>query len=292
MRKGIILAGGLGSRFYPSTKGVSKHLFPIYDKPMIYYPLSTLMLAGINQIAIIGNKENLPIYQKLLGNGNNFGISLTYLLQNEPNGIPEALVIGKKFLNGKPCALILGDNIFYGSGFVRLLQEANNKLNECSIFLCPVKDPRNFGIAELGKNNRIIDMYEKPSKTSNNNKAITGLYFFDSNASSLFAKLKVSKRGEVEIVDLLKIYLERNSINSLILGRGFMWFDAGTPSSLIKASTFIESIQSRQGSLIGSPEEVSFNNGWISKDKILKNIKIYKNSIYGKYLSNFLSEYY
>ena len=284
MRKGIILAGGLGTRFYPCTYGVSKHSFPVYDKPMIYYPLSTLMMAGINEIAIISNPENILFYKRLFGNGKALGISLTYLIQKKPNGIPEALSISKEFLDNKPSALILGDNIFYGSGFINILKAANRKINRCSIFLYTVKDPRNFGIAELGADNKVIKMYEKPSN-SINNKAITGLYFFDSEAPHLSDKLEASSRGELEIIELLNKYKKINKLNSFILSRGFIWFDAGTPDSLLDASNIIANIQNRQGNLVGSPEEVAYLNRWIDKKKINECITKNKNSIYGKYLS-------
>tara|TARA_A100001011_G_C14253953_1_gene819196 strand:- start:163 stop:1038 length:876 start_codon:yes stop_codon:yes gene_type:complete len=290
MRKGLILAGGFGTRFYPSTLAVSKHLFPIFDKPMIYYPLSTLMLAGIREIAIISNNENIEIYKKLLGDGKNFGISIDYLLQNYPRGIPDALLISKSFLDGKPCALILGDNIFYGSGFVNLLGIANNELNHCNIFLHKVQNASIFGIAELNTENKIVKMVEKPQKKSGN-LAITGLYFFDKDAAFLCNGLEKSKRGEFEIIDLLNRYNKKNLINHTTLGRGFIWFDAGTPSSLIKASNFIENLQRRQGCLVGSPEEVSLNKGWIEKSTVQENIYKYKDSIYGKFLSNILVDF-
>ncbi len=289
MRKGLILAGGLGTRFYPSTLGVSKHLFPIFDKPMIYYPLSTLMLAGIREIGIICNIENVEIYKRLLGNGKSFGISIKYLLQKHPLGIPEALIIGKNFLDKKPCALILGDNIFYGSGFINLLDKTSNKSDRCSIFLYKVVNSSNFGIAEINSENKIVRMKEKPSKLYGN-LAITGLYFFDKDAPFLCENLKLSSRGELEIVDLLKKYNRKNLLTHTLLGRGFIWFDAGTPNSLIKASNLIESLQTRQGCIVGSPEEVALNKGWISKSLFKKNILKFKNSIYGKYLSNLLDE--
>jgi len=284
MRKGIVLAGGLGTRFYPCSYGISKHFFPVYDKPMIYYPLSTLMLAGINDIAIISNLENVSLYKRLLGDGKAFGISLTYLIQKKPKGVPEALRISKKFLNNKPSVLILGDNIFYGSGFINILKEANRKIDTCSIFLYTVKDPSNFGIAELGIDNKVINMYEKPSNFVNN-KAITGLYFFDSEAPNLSNKLEVSSRGELEIIELLNKYKKINKLYSFILSRGFIWFDAGTPNSLIDASNIIANIQNRQGNLVGSPEEVAYLNGWIDKNKLNENITKNINSVYGKYLS-------
>ncbi len=289
MRKGLILAGGLGTRFYPSTLGVSKHLFPIFDKPMIYYPLSTLMLAGIREIGIICDSKNVEIYKRLLGNGQSFGISIQYLLQKYPYGIPEALIIGRSFLEEKPCALILGDNIFYGSGFINLLENASKKLESCSIFLYKVLNSSNFGIVEVNSSNKIVSMKEKPSKLSGN-LAITGLYFFDKDAPFLCENLKLSSRGELEIIDLLKKYNNKNLMNHTLLGRGFIWFDAGTPNSLIKASNLIESLQTRQGCIVGSPEEVALNKGWIPKSLFEKNIQKFKNSIYGKYLSNLLNE--
>ena len=289
MRKGLILAGGLGTRLYPTTLGVSKHLFPIYDKPMIYYPLSTLMLAGIKEIAIISDSKNLRLYKKLLGNGDFFGISITYLIQNMPRGIAEALTIGKDFINGNTSALILGDNIFYGSGFVKLLENSNNHAECCSIFLYKVRDPRNFGIAVLDSDNKIVKMSEKPSNYLSD-LAITGLYFFDKNAPIFCENLTKSSRNEFEIIELLKIYQKKNLLNYELLGRGFIWFDAGTPGSLIKASNFVESLQNRQGFLMGSPEEIAFRKGWISKKDIIKRISKFKKSFYVENLLNYFRD--
>ncbi len=289
MRKGLILAGGLGTRLYPSTIGISKHLFPIYDKPMIYYPLTSLMLAGIREIAVIGDNYNLNRYNKLLGDGSSFGVSLTYLIQKKPRGISEALTIGKNFLNGNPSVLILGDNIFYGSGFVKILENVNNDSEFCSIFLYKVKDPSNFGIAEVDSDNNIMNMSEKPSNSSSN-LAITGLYFFCKDAPKFCESLTKSSRNEFEIIELLKIYHNKNLLKYKLLGRGFIWFDAGISSSLLKASNFIESIQNRQGSLVGSPEEVAYNKGWLPKEKIIENLWNFKKSSYVKNLLDLLSE--
>ena len=289
MRKGLILAGGLGTRLYPSTIGISKHLFPIYDKPMIYYPLTSLMLAGIREIAVIGDNYNLNRYNKLLGDGSSFGVSLTYLIQKKPRGISEALTIGKNFLNGNPSVLILGDNIFYGSGFVKILENANNDSEFCSIFLHKVKDPSNFGIAEVDSDNNIMNMSEKPCNSSSN-LAITVLYFFCKDAPKFCESLTKSSRNEFEIIELLKIYHNKNLLKYKLLGRGFFWFDAGISSSLLKASNFIESIQNRQGSLVGSPEEVAYNKGWLPKEKIIENLWNFKKSSYVKNLLDLLSE--
>ena len=289
MRKGLILAGGLGTRLYPTTIGISKHLFPIYDKPMIYYPLTSLMLAGIREIAVIGDNYNLNRYNKLLGDGSSFGVSLTYLLQKKPRGISEALTIGKNFLNGSPSVLILGDNIFYGSGFVKILENVNNDSEFCSIFLYKVKDPSNFGIAEVDSDKNIMNMSEKPSNSSSN-LAITGLYFFCKDAPKFCESLTKSSRNEFEIIELLKIYNNKNLLKYKLLGRGFIWFDAGISSSLLKASNFIESIQNRQGSLVGSPEEVAYNKGWLPKEKIIENLWNFKKSSYVKNLLDLLSE--
>ncbi len=289
MRKGLILAGGLGTRLYPTTIGISKHLFPIYDKPMIYYPLTSLMLAGIREIAVIGDNYNLNRYNKLLGDGSSFGVSLTYLLQKKPRGISEALTIGKNFLNGSPSVLILGDNIFYGSGFVKILENVNNDSEFCSIFLYKVKDPSNFGIAEVDSDKNIMNMSEKPSNSSSN-LAITGLYFFCKDAPKFCESLTKSSRNEFEIIELLKIYHNKNLLKYKLLGRGFIWFDAGISSSLLKASNFIESIQNRQGSLVGSPEEVAYNKGWLQKEKIIENVWNFKKSSYAKNLLDLLSE--
>ena len=284
MRKGLILAGGLGSRFLPATFGVSKHLFPIYDKPMLYYPLTTLMHAGIREIAIIGDEYNIEIYKNILGNGEGFGIDLTYIIQKRPNGIPEAFSLGKSFLSGCPCALILGDNFFYGSGLLDLLSLANGKEHRGHIFLTKVRDPNRFGIAKLNSKKEVISFEEKPSSSSSN-LAITGLYFLDKDVPIFSEKLTFSNRGELEMIELLTIYLRKKLLDVTMIGRGFMWFDAGTPSSLLRAANFVESIQFRQGLLIGSPEEVALSKGWIDKDILLKQAKWQKNSLYGKYLN-------
>ena len=286
MRKGLILAGGLGTRLYPTTVGISKHLCPIYDKPMIYYPLSSLMLAGIKEIAIISDKNNLNQYKKLLGDGSSFGISLTYLIQSKPRGITEALTVGKNFINGNSSVLILGDNIFYGSGFVKMLKNADYDSEYCSIFLYKVRDPSNFGIAEVDSNNKIINMSEKPNSFSSN-LAITGLYFLSKDAPKFCENLTKSSRNEFEIIELLKIYQNKNLLKNKLLGRGFIWFDAGTASSLVKASNFIESLQNRQGLLVGSPEEVAYNKGWLPKEKIIENICKFNKSSYVKNLLNY-----
>ncbi len=283
MRKGLILAGGLGSRFSPATLGVSKHLFPIYDKPMLYYPLTTLMLAGVREIGIIGDDYNLEIYKKILENGQGFGIKLTYIIQKRPKGIPEAFALGKAFLAGSPCALILGDNFFYGSGLLDLLSHANRKEDRSHIFLTKVRDPNRFGIAELDSKKEVISLAEKPTHSSSN-MAITGLYFLDKDVPIFSEKLKFSERGELEIIELLKIYLSKKLLDVTIIGRGFMWFDGGTPSSLLRAANFVEAIQFRQGLIIGSPEEVAFSKGWIDKEILLKRAKRQENSLYGKYL--------
>lgn len=282
--KGIILAGGSGTRLHPLTKVVSKQLLPIYDKPMIYYPLSTLMLAGIRDIIIISTPSDLPNYQKLFGDGKGIGINLDYAEQPSPDGLAQALIIAEDFLNGSPSALILGDNIFYGSNFQQNLKKANLS-SKSTVFAYHVNDPKRYGIVEFNSKNKILSLKEKPKKPKSN-YALTGLYFYDRDAPKYAKTLKPSKRGELEITDLNKIYLKKNKLNLQILNRGYLWMDAGTNDSLIEAQLIIRSSEKRQGRKIGCLEEIAINNKWITKKNVLKfNIgKI--NSEYQKYIFN------
>jgi len=286
MRKGIILAGGSGTRLYPSTLQISKHLLPIYDKPMIYYALSVLILANIKEILIITKKEDLNLYKKTFHNGEQYGIKITYEIQNKPSGIAESLIIAEKFLSGKKSLLILGDNLFYGNGLEKKLITASKK-SGATIFIHPVFNPQDYGIVQLDKK-KIINIEEKP-KSSKSRMAVTGLYFFDENGPKYAKKLKPSARGELEITDLNKIYLSNKSLSYEILGRGYAWFDAGTHQGLLDASQFVKVMQERQGYLISCIEEISLKKKFISKDRLKKFIKIYKNSSYGNYIESLIS---
>lgn len=280
-RKGIILAGGSGTRLYPLTLSISKHLLPVFDKPMIYYPLSTLMLARINDILIISTERDIPLYKNLLGDGSNFGINLSYVVQDSPRGIADAFIVGKNFINNSPTALILGDNIFHGNYFAQILKDINNK-DENTVFAYYVKDPSRYGIVEF-ENNNIISIKEKP-KYPKSNYAVTGLYFYDKDASYLVQELSPSKRGELEITDLNNIYLNNNNLSLVKLGRGYVWLDTGTVDSLLEASEYVSSIENRQGLKISCPEEIAWRNGWIDDEMIIKIGNKLKNSEYGRYL--------
>jgi glucose-1-phosphate thymidylyltransferase len=288
IKKGIILAGGTGSRLSPLTKVINKQLLPLYDKPLIFYPLSILMLAGIRDILIITNPNEDINFKKVLGNGSNFGIKIQYLTQQKPNGLPEAFVIGEKFIKKKNVALILGDNFFYGQGFTkRLKQQTKTKLGS-TIFTYKVNNPEDYGIIET-KNNQIISIKEKPKK-SKSHLAITGLYFFDKNVVDFAKKLKPSKRKELEIVDLLKKYLKLKRLKVEFMGRGSAWLDTGNAESLFETSQFISNIEKRQGLKIACLEEIALNNKWISKDIIKKQINFYGNCNYSNYLRKLISE--
>jgi glucose-1-phosphate thymidylyltransferase len=288
IKKGIILAGGTGSRLSPLTKVINKQLLPLYDKPSIFYPLSILMLAGIRDILIITNPNEDINFKKVLGNGSNFGIKIQYLTQQKPNGLPEAFVIGEKFIKKKNVALILGDNFFYGQGFTkRLKQQTKTKLGS-TIFTYKVNNPEDYGIIET-KNNQIISIKEKPKK-SKSHLAITGLYFFDKNVVDFAKKLKPSKRKELEIVDLLKKYLKLKRLKVEFMGRGSAWLDTGNAESLFETSQFISNIEKRQGLKIACLEEIALNNKWISKDIIKKQINFYGNCNYSNYLRKLISE--
>ena len=287
-RKGIILAGGSGTRLFPITKIISKQLIPVYDKPMIYYPLSTLMLAGIKNIMIITTEEDIDRFKFLLGDGSNIGINLTYATQSKPEGIAQAFIIGEKFISNSPVALILGDNIFYGKGITNLLKKANNKIDS-TIFAYRVKDPQRYGVVEFSTDRKVIGIEEKPNNPKSS-FAITGIYFYDNTIIEKAKKINPSKRGELEITDINALYLNENNLSVEILDRGIAWLDTGTIDSLQEASAFIKAIEQRQGLKICCPEEVSWRNKWIN-DKQLKEISLPNlKSGYGNYLLSLLEE--
>ena len=288
-RKGIILAGGLGSRLYPVTLSTSKQLLPVYDKPMIYYPLSTLMLCGINDICIISTPDDIENYKKLLEDGSQFGISINYLIQPKPNGLADAFLIAEKFIDNKDSVLILGDNIFYGHDLYQVLQSASNNRYGATAFAYHVSDPERYGVVEMNKNGLPIKISEKPSKPKSN-FAITGIYFVDKNAYKYCKSIKPSKRGELEITDLLNIYMKKNLLNIEILKRGYAWLDTGTHDSLLSAGQFISTIEKRQGLKVACPEEIAYRNRWITKKQLKSLSKKYENNSYGKYLINLMSE--
>ena len=283
--KGIILAGGAGTRLYPLTMVTSKQLLPVYDKPMIYYPLSTLMLAGIQDILIISTPDDTPRFQELLGDGSQFGISLSYAVQPSPDGLAQAFIIGEDFIGDEPCAMILGDNIFYGGWFRKNLQDAarDAENGEATIFGYYVKDPERFGIVEFDKDRKVISVEEKPQHPKSN-YCITGLYFYPKGVAKMAKAVKPSARGELEITTLNDMYLKQDQLKVQILGRGFAWLDTGTMDSLMEASTFIQTVQERQGLVISAPEEVAYHEGWISKEQLIESAKLYGKSPYGEHL--------
>ena len=283
--KGIILAGGSGTRLYPLTKVTSKQLLPIYDKPMIYYPLSTLMLAGIRDILIISSPSDTPRFKDLLGDGSNFGINLSYAVQEKPEGLAQAFLIGEDFIGNDTCAMILGDNIFYGGWFRKYLNDAvrDAENGKATIFGYYVNEPERFGIVEFDKEKNVISVEEKPKKPKSN-YCITGLYFYDSRVVEMAKKVKPSFRGELEITDLNRMYLNENNLKVQILGRGFAWLDTGTTESLMDAALFIQTIQKRQGVVISAPEEIAYHEKWISKEKLLCLADLYGKSPYGQHL--------
>ena len=287
-RKGIILAGGTGSRLFPITKGISKQLIPVYDKPMIFYPLSTLMLAGIKDILVITTKKDLKIFTSFLGNGDNYGVKISYAIQPKPEGIAQAFIIGEKFIGNSPVALILGDNIFYGEGISSLLKSANKK-KISSIFAYQVSDPERYGVVEFSKDGNVIGIQEKP-KDPKSKFAITGIYFYDNSVVAKAKEISSSPRGELEISDINEIYLKEGNLNVEVFARGIAWLDTGTVDSLHEASSFIRTIEHRQGLKICCPEEIAWRNGWISDVKLKKLALDYLKSGYGSYLLSLLED--
>lgn len=285
--KGIILAGGAGTRLYPLTLVTSKQLLPIYDKPMIYYPLSTLMLAGIRDVLIISTSEDTPRFEHLLGDGSQFGIQLSYAIQKSPDGLAQALLIGEKFIENDSCAMILGDNIFYGNGFSHILQSAtsNAEKGRATVFGYYVTDPERFGIVEFDDSGKVISVEEKPQNPKSN-YAITGLYFYPAGVSKKAAEVKPSARGELEITTLNEIYLLEGNLDVELLGRGFAWLDTGTMDSLVEAADFVRMIEQRQGIKISAPEEIAYKYGWINRGKLLESAERYGKSPYGQHLRN------
>ncbi len=290
-RKGIILAGGKGTRLSPLTKCISKQLLPIYDKPMIYYSISTLMLSGIRELLIISTPKDLNLYKDLLANGKQWGIDISYQEQKNPDGLAHAFLISKKFINGYPSALILGDNLFYGENLTNTLRKTSKEIDKTTLFAYPVKDPERYGVVEFNKNFEITNIEEKPS-IPKSNYAITGLYFYDKNVVDYVQELKPSKRGELEITDLNNLYLKENNIHIKVLGRGIAWLDTGTFDSLHEAGSFIKSIEHRQGLKVGCPEEIAWRNGWISNNQLIDLANHQKNSSYGVYLSEIIKGKY
>jgi glucose-1-phosphate thymidylyltransferase len=280
--KGIILAGGAGTRLHPITRGVSKQLLPIYDKPMIYYPLSVLMLAGIQDILVISTPKDLPLYQNLLGDGSNFGINLKYAVQDNPGGLAQAFIIAEQFIGNDKVSLILGDNIFWGHGFTPLLQQASARDSGATVFGYQVNDPQRFGVVEIDHNSRAISIEEKP-KSPKSNFAVTGLYFYDNDVVEIAKTIKPSHRNELEITDINQVYLKNGNLNVELLGRGFAWLDTGTFDSLLEAAMFVSTIEKRQGYKIACLEEIAWNNGWLSDEDVLRLADTYSNS-YGLYI--------
>ena len=289
--KGIILAGGSGTRLYPLTKVTSKQLLPVYDKPMIYYPLSTLMLAGVRDILIISTPTDTPRFQDLLGDGSHFGIHLSYAVQPSPDGLAQAFLIGEEFIGDEPCAMILGDNIFYGNDFSSILEKArrNAENGRATVFGYYVPDPERFGIVEFDENEKVLSVEEKPAQPKSN-YAITGLYFYPAGVSQLARQVKPSKRGELEITTLNDLYLQRGILDAKIFGRGFAWLDTGTMESLLEAAEFVHMVEKRQGMKISAPEEIAFRFGWISTQQLLESADLYGKSPYGHHLRQVAEE--
>ena len=287
--KGIILAGGSGTRLYPITKGVSKQLLPIYDKPMVYYPLSVLMLAGIREVLIISTPEDIDGFKRLLGDGSQFGITLSYAIQPSPDGLAQAFIIGEKFIGKSNVCLVLGDNIFYGQGFTPMLREAIARKKGATVFGYQVKDPERFGVVEFDDKKCAISLEEKP-KQPKSNFAVTGLYFYDNDVIQIAKQVKPSERGELEITTVNQMYLERGDLNVELLGRGFAWLDTGTHESLLEAAHFVETVQNRQGYKVACLEEIAFNNGWLTKEQVLEVGHSMSKNDYGQYLISLVED--
>ena len=289
-RKGIILAGGSGTRLYPITMGTSKQLLPIYDKPMIYYPLSVLMLAGINEVLIISTPEDLPNFEKILGTGVELGMKLSYKVQPSPDGLAQAFILGEEFIGQDDVCLILGDNIFYGQSFSAQLKRASEKTSGATVFGYYVNDPERFGVVDFDETGKALSIEEKPDQPKSN-YAVTGLYFYDNSVIDIAKSIKPSHRGELEITDVNNVYLQQQQLNVELLGRGFAWLDTGTHDSLLEASQFVQTVEHRQGLKIACLEEIAFNSGWIDQDQLIKRAEFFKKTGYGQYLFKLHAEH-